>query len=110
MGEIHLNDALAQMQMRNHKGEPQPFSIEWWTCDRTRKTGGELKRVEKAILTKNDGSITRHAIGAPGKRRVNEFKNQHRNILDKSQTDAVRMYNKVHIRLIHSFNDQIVKW
>lgn len=42
---LHLNDALSIM-----KDKSQPFSVEFITCDETKKTGGEIVKIEKAFM------------------------------------------------------------
>jgi hypothetical protein len=107
---IQLSEALNEMEMLDSKRNPQPFSISFYTCDRTRRTGGELRTIEKAVLTKHVKGIPRHAKGSISKKRVNEFENQIRNVLDTMKAPGDRVYTKVHIRLIEFFNGMKVVW
>lgn len=105
---IHLNEVLAQMEMLDHQGEPQPFEIEYWSCNLTNNTGGELKHIKRAVLSRHDKSFKRIAKGNPGKKRINEYKNMRRNLIDLDAND--RQFRSVHIRLIDSFNGEEVVW
>lgn len=110
MKTIKLQEALQQMDMVDSHGNPQPFSLSWWTCDRTRGTGGLLKTIDRAVLTKHVKNLSRYAKGAPGKKRVNEFSNQIRNVMDTDLPAYGRVYSKVKIRLIEHFNGMKVEW
>lgn len=44
-----LGKALELMDQVDGRGAAIPFSISWVTCDRNRKTGGEIKRLDKAV-------------------------------------------------------------
>ena len=105
---IHLNEVLQQMQMVDRNGDPQPFELTYWSCSLTDNTGGELKHIKHAILSKNDKSFKRIAQGNPGKKRLNEFKNMRRNLIDLDAHD--RQFRSVHIRLIDTFNGVVVDW
>ena len=110
MNTIPLKEALQQMEMLDDNREPQPFSISYWSCDSTRRTGGQLKSIDKAVLTRHVKGMPRHAKGSSKTKRVNEYKNQQRNILDTERPAGRNMYVKVHIRLIDTFNGMKVEW
>jgi hypothetical protein len=107
---IHLRKVLEQMEMVNSKREPQPFDIEFYTCSLVNRTGGELKRIRKAVLSKMVQGLPRIGRGKPGAKRMNEFANMHRNLFDVQAEIGGRMMVKVHIRLIHKFNGDLVEW
>jgi hypothetical protein len=44
-----LGDALRIMDKVDKRGAPIPFSISWCTLDRKRMTGGEVRRLDRAI-------------------------------------------------------------
>lgn len=44
-----LGRALELMDKVDARGAPVPFSISFITCDHARNTGGEIKRLDKAV-------------------------------------------------------------
>lgn len=47
---VRVVDMLREMQRRDQKGEPLPFSITFVTCDLKRVTGGEKITLQRAVL------------------------------------------------------------
>ena len=104
---IQLNDALKQMEARDERRRPVPFSVEFCTCDEERGTGGELIRLDNVVLARDRDSRPKRQTGAtiptPAKE-ASEWENATRNfyILDNEQI------RKAHIRLITLFNNMEV--
>lgn len=46
---MQLAEALRAMERTDNRGVPVPFSINWVTLDRTRRTGGKVRRLDKAV-------------------------------------------------------------
>lgn len=106
---ITLQDALKQMDNKDAHGKAVPFSIEFWTADRKKKTGGELIKVDSCILARNQKKEKgTQASGAENKnsKAQNHWENSTRNILILS-SNRIR---KCHIRLIENFNGKKVLW
>ncbi|WP_460894868.1 hypothetical protein [Rufibacter soli] len=84
------------MERTDEHGNPVPFSLIFCTCNREKKTGGEVIELPKAVLLRKKGSKAPNlGTGYPS-----------RLILDLN-TD--RKY-QVHIRLIDQFNGTPVVW
>jgi hypothetical protein len=105
---ILLRDALRMMDRLNHKGEPIPFSLSFVTANRRKDTGGKIKEIKGAILSKHNKALPQHVRtvdGFGGSKKPSHYENSTRNIQapDSSIT-------KVHIRLILTFNGQKIIW
>jgi hypothetical protein len=103
---LFLKDVLEEMYKTDVKGKPKPFSIEFVTADTNRMTGGDLIKIEKAVLLqKNDKKILGSTSEAKAKTRKNpnHWQNSTRNILLPNGEKR-----KLHIRLITKFNKQPV--
>jgi hypothetical protein len=101
---VTLTDALKVMRQTDKNGNPIPFSICWCTADKSRKTGGELKRLNKAYMS--GAEIRRVGQMEEGERRSkrqNHFGNATRNIKDPEGN-----LKKVHIYLILELNGMTV--
>lgn len=111
---ISLGTALKLTNQKNHRGEPTPFSLTFVTANRSKKTGGEIITVKRAILSKYEKSLPAHLQDAGTTRTTstgkgknpNHFFNGTRNIIDLD----TQTFIKVHIRLITHFNGQQVTW
>jgi hypothetical protein len=55
-----LGDALRIMDKVDKRGAPIPFSISWCTLDRKRMTGGEVRRLDRAIRCGASHSLQRN--------------------------------------------------
>jgi hypothetical protein len=55
-----LGDALRLMDKVDKRGAPIPFSISWCTLDRKRGTGGEVRRLDRAIRCGASHSLQRN--------------------------------------------------
>jgi hypothetical protein len=55
-----LGDALRLMDQTDGRGTPVPFSITWVTLDRQRRTGGKVKRMERAVRCGASHSLQRN--------------------------------------------------
>jgi len=105
---LRLKDALKLMDRLDHKGKPIPFELTFVTADRKRNTGGNLKTAKAAILSKHNNKLPLHqrrVDGFGGSRKPASHENATRNIQTPDGT-----ITKVHIRLIKSFNGQVIIW
>jgi len=98
---ITLMDALNKMDERDRHGEPIPFDIEFVTCDRRRKRGGEIiimKNAVKSLKRKPSPAL------APGQARPapKHGQNSTRNI----QCIGSSQIRKINIRLITKLNGE----
>lgn len=91
----------------------EPFSIVFSTADRTRKTGGELVRLEGAVQTGAPEKLKRPlgptapaTAGPAGTHKPAHRAHQTRNVTLLSSGHT----RKLHIRLIVEFNGQKVRW
>jgi hypothetical protein len=101
-----LKAVLEEMERTDAKGQLKPFSIEFVTADRNKKTGGEIIKVDKAVILKkmNYASSTSSVKAEPmNKKKSNHWENSTRNILLPNGQKR-----KLHIRLITKFNGQAV--
>lgn len=55
-----LGDALRVMDQLDGRGVPIPFSIVWCTYDKSRGTGGEVKKMDAAVRCGVSHSLQRH--------------------------------------------------
>lgn len=51
MSMIKLSDALRLIEAHDERGEPIPFSMKWVTHNRSNKTGGKFKSVNRAVIS-----------------------------------------------------------
>lgn len=98
------------MNQKDKEGNPFPFVIDVWTCNRFSKAGGDLRRYVGAKLGKSNkakpslASLTVSASSLPIKKKnPSHFKNRTRNI----EVDNGEL-KKIHIRLIDSINGKKV--
>ncbi|MGV3588601.1 MAG: hypothetical protein ACO1OF_16465 [Adhaeribacter sp.] len=107
---ILLKDALAQMEKKDERNWPVPFTIEFVTADRERNTGGEVIRLEKVVLARDVKGLkkkTSAILDSTEPDRAanpNHWLNGTRNLYH-TQSQQIR---KCHIRLITKFNGQPV--
>jgi hypothetical protein len=106
---IQLKEALAQMEARDERRRPVPFSVEFCTCDENKGEGGELIRLDNVVLARSTSGLATKASrpasgGTAAARQANEWTNATRNfyLLDSQQI------RKAHIRLIIGFNNMDV--
>lgn len=93
------------MEKFDQKGRPVPFDIEFVSCNRTDKTGGELIRLEKVILAKNAKKRKKVKAGGTGKSKpANQWRNGVRNLLILSSNQI----RKCRIRLITELNGHTI--
>lgn len=97
------------MDERDRDGQPLPFSIEFVTCDDERGTGGELIRVEHAVVKhvqmQRQKEVLQEKAGANFPRVFTPvFKKQYKNI----RICGTNNKRKVHLRLITEFNNEEV--
>lgn len=96
------------MDRLDHRSKPIPFALTFITADRNRKVGGEIKEIKGAILSKHNKALPIHmrrVDGFGGSKKPASYENATRNV--QSPEGSII---KVHIRLIKSFNDQIIIW
>lgn len=107
-GAIRLRDALRLMDHLDHKQQPRPFNIAFYTADRRRNTGGEYKELFGCILSKHNKQLPLHmrrVDGFGGSKAPSHYANATRNI--QSPDGDI---TKVHIRLIKRFNGMKILW
>jgi hypothetical protein len=97
---ISIKDALKKMELRDHRGNAIPFSLQFTTCDENRLTGGEIITAEGVILARHKKRVSRSNQSSPAKA-ANEWDNGTRNLLFPN--GEIR---KCHIWLITQFNGQ----
>jgi hypothetical protein len=105
---ILLKDALKLMDRFDHKGKAIPFSVSFYTADRRRDSGGEMKSIKGAILSKNNKDLPQHVRNVDGfgqSKAPKHFANATRNIQAPDGN-----ITKVHIRLLKSFNGNKIIW
>jgi hypothetical protein len=100
---IHLKEVLDEMK------KPRPFSVSFVTCDQERKTGGELIKLDRVILSSNEKYVGRLDFQRPSpnltdfSKNPNHYEHTTRNVLLPNG-----MRRKLHIRLLLEFNGQKV--
>ncbi|MBC6698080.1 hypothetical protein [Hymenobacter sp. BT190] len=104
---IQLKEALAQMEARDERRRPVPFSVEFCTCDENREEGGEIIRLDNVVLARNTAPAAKRAPRSAeptATRQANEWAQGTRNfyLLDNQQI------RKAAIRLIIGFNNMDV--
>jgi len=99
---IALADALKEMDKKDTKGKPIPFSVSFCTYNRFTKEGGARISIDKAILY-NKKHVKKETVTTKSKI-PNHFDNGTRNILIMPSGEI----RKMHIRLIEKFNGKIV--
>lgn len=105
MERIKLAEVRRLMrQTRVERGEekPVPFSLEFVTCDESKGTGGEFRRLANACLAKMAPQVPKSAAGP----REDRAKVPFLKIFDMDQNRVIN----VHIRLITKFNNLEVQW
>lgn len=101
---ITLSEALKIMRQTDKNGNPQPFDITWCTCDRNRKTGGDIMRLNTAYMSGTEiRRVSELDEARKRSKRQNHFGNATRNI-----KDAEGNMKKVHIYLILELNGKTV--
>ncbi|MBD3627597.1 hypothetical protein [Cyclobacterium sp.] len=106
--KIRLRDALRAMDRLDHKGNPTPFTITFYTADRKRDTGGKKMTIEGGILSKHAKGLPMHmrrVDGFGGSKAPRHYQNATRNV---SSPDG--SITTVHIRLITHFNGLRIIW
>jgi hypothetical protein len=103
---ILLREAIQQMNRADEHHNPVPFALTFCTADRSRRTGGEVISLPKAVLMKRMKKTTAASGSGTAKKKSNDFENATRNVLC---LDTQRPY-RVHLRLIESFNNTPVLW
>ena len=98
------------MNMKDKDGNPFPFNIDAWTCNRYSKSGGKLRRFVNAKLLARDknskSNLTTEATAISKiKKNPQHFQNRTRNIELKNGN-----IRKIHIRLIDSINGKKVQY
>lgn len=88
------------MELRDHRGNAIPFSLQFTTCDENRLTGGEIITAEGVILARNSKRLFRSKKSSTD-RAANEHDNGTRNLLFPN--GEIR---KCHMWLIIQFNGQ----
>ena len=103
---IMLNQVLKDMCKVDHKGRPVPFSIQFCTASKKRRTGGELIDLPQAVLSWNQKKGASKSEPLPeGKtaiesaKKPNHYRNRTRNLVLPNGE-----MRKVHISLITRFN------
>ncbi|AWW31835.1 hypothetical protein DN752_17800 [Echinicola strongylocentroti] len=107
-GIIRLKDALKLMDRLDHKGNPIPFTIQFYTADRRRNEGGMKKEIKGGILSKHNKSLPlykRNVDGFGSSKSPRHHYNATRNI--QAPEGSI---TKVHIRLIKQFNGMEIVW
>ncbi|AWW32441.1 hypothetical protein DN752_21100 [Echinicola strongylocentroti] len=100
---IHLNEALEEMK------KPEPFSITFITCDKSRKTGGDILTLDRVLLSRNEDAGHRHNFESPEPnvtqwtKRPSHYRNATRNVVLPNGHRR-----KFHIRLLLYFNGKKV--
>ena len=105
-GSITLAQALDIMHQKDHRGDPIPFNISFYTCSLHRQTGGELISVDKALLTRNMKNVKGFTRSRLNPKKVNEHSNFIRNIY----VPGAQQFYKVYIHLIETVNAMQVDW
>lgn len=106
---IDLETALNEMQLMDKHKNFIPFSIEFVKYDESRDCGGELVRIDKAVMVDATTSMAKNVTGGT--------KNKPKRFANKWQR-GVRLYKELgsdqiksfHIWLITKFNDKPVVW
>ncbi len=118
---ISLQEALTEID--NSAQTNIPFAISFVTCDRTQKTGGDVKHFAQAVkavkAAKPEGVIpspgtpknelpnsVNESVKNSAKKNPNHWKNSTRNI---RPIDSEKL-TKLHIRLITEFNSQRIHY
>tara|TARA_Y100000758_G_C15866057_1_gene354871 strand:+ start:171 stop:455 length:285 start_codon:yes stop_codon:yes gene_type:complete len=87
---ISYADMLVQTKSQDHLLRPEPFSIAFVTCNRNKKTGGEIIRLDNAVrVGQKHNTVANKTIG------VKQLGNTHHPYA-------------VHTRLILEFNNRKV--
>lgn len=106
---IQLIQVLKEMEKKDENGRLIPFTIEFYTADRQKATGGNLVKLENAVLNYNPrvNVVTADRVTEKNKfpRKPNHYTNATRNA--RLPNGEIR---KFHIRLIETFNGQTVHW
>lgn len=105
---ISLKDALDTMNKLDQFGKPVPFSCVYCTFSRQRKAGGELIKIEQAIISKPLKKSPQKKVAAVatnnGGQQTQHFLNKTRNI-KLMPSGEIR---KFRIRMLLEFNGQQV--
>jgi hypothetical protein len=103
MNIIHLKDALAEMK------KPEPFSLSYVTCDQHRRTGGEIMKLEKVLLSHNENMSEELGFAAPEKGTSGRTRRpRHREHATRNVILPNGKIRKFHIRLMLQFNGKKV--
>ncbi|RNI27666.1 hypothetical protein EFA69_16235 [Rufibacter immobilis] len=102
---ISIAQGLRLMELKDRRGWPQPFSIEFFTADRKRDKGGELISLKSAVLSKNSREKNKpsQSTGIP-KMDTGQYISGTRNLLIPETKEVITC----HIWLIHKINGQQV--
>lgn len=105
---ILLSKALDDMNRRDFKGIPVPFSLVFCTANEANDTGGEVITIKKAVL----GKLLRTAPQADKIRETLSDKKPHRraNSIKRIFDLETERYYTVHIRLMWEFNRNEICW
>lgn len=108
-----LGDALDILNAKDKNGDPIPFSMEFYTWNELKKTGGELVKIDKARLVCKKGYSGSNSKKIVRKREPNNYGNFTRTIeiLDKKYViEHGHNLISVHILLLEQINNKQVHW
>jgi len=100
---IALNKALEEMRRKDERGRFVPFSLTFVTCNRAKKTGGELITYNHVTLPQRE----RVELHTAQNQQKNEKKTGYRKTTVMLRTSGDE-FREAHIHLIRKFNGEKV--
>lgn len=110
--DMSIKDVLKEMRAVGTDGKPKCFSIRWITLNVNKKTGGEIRELEKAICLNNVANKSRRkstkAISPSTQKVARHRQNQTMNIKEMIGKMEYGEIIKIHPSLILTFNGKKV--
>lgn len=105
---IQLKEALAQMEQTDANGDKKPFSLQFVTANRSKKTGGRIIDLEQAVLNPAQSNPGGQKAAENGQEKPQKRPNHAQNNTLNIKILSSGKTRKVHKRLITYFNGEKV--